>query len=66
MDLTYAPLLTWLLIAHLLADFPLQPLSWVEDKIRRRARSRFLLLHALLHGILAACAVASFGLLHGD
>ncbi|KYQ96476.1 hypothetical protein AWY96_24360 [Serratia plymuthica] len=65
MDLTYAPLLTWLLIVHLLADFPLQPLSWVEDKIRRRARSRFLLLHALLHGILAACAVASFGLLHG-
>lgn len=65
MDLTYAPLLTWLLIAHLLADFPLQPLSWVEDKTRRRARSPLLLLHALLHGVLAACAVAGFSLLHG-
>lgn len=65
MDLTYAPLLTWLLIAHLLADFPLQPLSWVEDKTRRRARSPLLLLHALLHAVLAACAVAGFSLQHG-
>ncbi len=65
MDLTYAPLLAWLLIVHLLADFPLQPLSWVEDKIQHRARSRFLLLHALLHGVLAAWVVAGFGLLHG-
>ncbi|BBG70061.1 DUF3307 domain-containing protein [Serratia marcescens] len=65
MDLTYAPLLAWLLFVHLLADFPLQPLSWVEDKIRHRARSRFLVLHALLHGVLAAWAVAGFGLLHG-
>ncbi|RTG52788.1 DUF3307 domain-containing protein [Serratia marcescens] len=65
MDLTYAPLLAWLLLVHLLADFPLQPLSWVEDKIQHRARSRFLLLHALLHGVLAAWVVAGFGLLHG-
>ncbi|AYO38773.1 DUF3307 domain-containing protein [Serratia sp. P2ACOL2] len=65
MDLSYAPLLTWLLVVHLLADFPLQPRSWVEDKARHRARSRFLLLHALLHGVLAACAVAGFALLHG-
>lgn len=65
MDLTYAPLLAWLLLAHLLADFPLQPLSWVEDKIQHRARSRFLVLHALLHGVLAAWVVAGFGLLHG-
>ena len=46
MDLSYAPLLTWLLVVHLLADFPLQPRSWVEDKARHRARSRFLLLTA--------------------
>ncbi|CAI0739282.1 DUF3307 domain-containing protein [Serratia entomophila] len=65
MDLTYAPLLTWLLLVHLLADFPLQPLSWVVDKAQHRARSRFLLLHTLLHGVLAAWAVAGFGLLHG-
>ncbi|HBK4767500.1 DUF3307 domain-containing protein [Serratia liquefaciens] len=65
MDLSYAPLLTWLLVVHLLADFPLQPRSWVEDKARHRARSRFLLLHALLHGVLAAWVVAGFALLHG-
>lgn len=65
MDLSYAPLLTWLLVVHLLADFPLQPRSWVEDKARHRARSRFLLLHALLHGVLAAWLVAGFALLHG-
>lgn len=65
MDLSYAPLLTWLLVVHLLADFPLQPRSWVEDKARHRARSRFLVLHALLHGVLAAWAVAGFALLHG-
>ena len=67
MDLTYAPLLARLLLVHLLADFPLQPLSWVEDKIQQRARSRFLVLHALLHGVLAAgwwpvsaCCTAGF------
>lgn len=65
MDLSYLPLLIWLLIAHLLADFPLQPRSWVEDKIRHRAGSRFLLLHALLHGVLAAWVVAVFALLYG-
>ncbi|MGO3568171.1 MAG: DUF3307 domain-containing protein [Serratia grimesii] len=65
MDLSYVPLLTWLLIAHVLADFPLQPHSWVEDKIVHRGRSRFLLLHALLHGVLAAWVVAGFALLHG-
>jgi len=65
MDLSYAPLLVWLLIAHLLADFPLQSPRWVEDKIRRRAGSRFLLVHVLLHGILAGFAVAGFALWHG-
>lgn len=65
MDLTYTPLLTWLLIVHLLADFPLQPLSWVVDKAQYRAHSRFLLLHALLHGVLVAWVVVAFGLLHG-
>lgn len=65
MDLTYAPLLIWLLVVHLVADFPLQPLSWVKDKTQNRSRSRFLLLHALLHGALAAFVISVFGLLHG-
>ncbi|MEX0631794.1 DUF3307 domain-containing protein [Serratia ureilytica] len=49
--------------------FPLQPLGWIEDKIQHRARSRFLVLHALLHGVLAAwwwpvsaCCTAGFSL----
>ncbi|AML57914.1 hypothetical protein AXX16_2213 [Serratia rubidaea] len=65
MDLTYAPLLIWLLVLHLLADFPLQPRAWVQDKARHRHRSRFLLLHALLHGVVAAWAAAGFAMLHG-
>ncbi len=65
MDLTYTPLLLWMLAIHLVADFPLQPLSWVKDKALRRGRSRFLLLHVLLHATLAAWVVAGFGLLHG-
>ncbi|VXC88678.1 conserved membrane hypothetical protein [Enterobacterales bacterium 8AC] len=63
-DLTYASLLIWMLVVHLVADFPLQPLSWVQDKAQNRRRSRFLLLHALLHGVLAAFAISLFGLIH--
>lgn len=63
-DLTYAPLLIWMLVVHLVADFPLQPLSWVQDKALNRCRSRLLLLHALLHGALAALAISLFGLAH--
>ncbi|MCL2899596.1 DUF3307 domain-containing protein [Brenneria tiliae] len=65
MDLTYAPLLTWMLIAHLVVDFSLQPLSWVKHKARYRAGSKFLLLHAILHAAAAALVVAGFGLLYG-
>lgn len=65
MDLTYASLLIWMLVVHLVADFPLQPLSWVKDKALNRRRSRLLLLHALLHGALATFAISLFGLIHG-
>ncbi|MFP4137428.1 MAG: DUF3307 domain-containing protein [Halomonas sp.] len=46
-------LLMALLLAHLVGDFLLQPSSWVEERYRRRHRSRRLLLHAGLHGLLA-------------
>ncbi|MFI8415806.1 DUF3307 domain-containing protein [Serratia sp. NPDC078593] len=65
MDDAYAPLLLWLLVGHLVADFPLQPFSWVQDKTQRRARSRLLLLHALIHGVVAAAVIAVFSGLHG-
>ncbi|KFK96549.1 MULTISPECIES: DUF3307 domain-containing protein [unclassified Serratia (in: enterobacteria)] len=64
MDLTYIPLLFWMLVVHFIADFPLQPLSWVKDKILNRSRSRFLLLHALVQGTLTALVIALFSVLH--
>ncbi|MCS3408093.1 DUF3307 domain-containing protein [Serratia sp. AKBS12] len=65
MEIPYAPLLLWLLVGHVIADFPLQPLSWVQDKSRHRARSRLLVLHALIHGVVAAWGVAAFGGIYG-
>jgi len=42
-----------LLLAHLLGDFVLQPNSWVKDKEEKKYKSYFLLLHIILHGLLA-------------
>ncbi|MEX0968370.1 MAG: DUF3307 domain-containing protein [Bacteroidia bacterium] len=41
-----------LLLAHLIADFLLQPRNWVLDKEQKKAGSGKLYLHVLLHGIL--------------
>jgi len=41
-----------LILAHLIGDFVLQPLSWVNDKNERKAKSPTLYLHALIHGLL--------------
>jgi len=46
-------LLMALMLAHLVGDFLLQPRRWVEERYRRHHRSPRLLLHALLHGLLA-------------
>lgn len=42
-----------LLMAHLLGDFILQSNKWVEDKSRKKHKSKFLYIHSLIHGILA-------------
>lgn len=42
-----------LLLAHLLTDFVLQPNSWIRHKRKYRAKSYFLVIHALLAGILS-------------
>ncbi|MEA1876646.1 MAG: DUF3307 domain-containing protein [Bacteroidota bacterium] len=42
-----------LILAHLIADFILQPKAWVEDKERNKSRSAFLYLHSLLHGVIS-------------
>lgn len=38
-----------LLLAHLIGDFLLQPKKWVKDKEKKKAASKYLYLHVLLH-----------------
>lgn len=45
-------LFTKLLLAHILGDFYLQPTKWVEDKETYTYKSKYLYIHALLHGVL--------------
>ena len=49
-----------LLLAHLLADFVLQPDSWVEEKQLKKHRSPKFYLHVLLHGLLSLVMVAEW------
>jgi len=53
-----------LLIAHFLADFYLQPDSWVDDKIKLGWKSRYLYLHGFIAGFLSFIASAIFVELH--
>jgi hypothetical protein len=50
-------LLLKLLLAHLLADFILQPESWVREKEIKKHRSFKLYLHVLIHGVLTMLLV---------
>ncbi len=47
-------ILIQLLLAHLLTDFVLQPNSWIKHKRKYKVRSYFLIVHALLAGVLSA------------
>lgn len=49
-------LLLKLLLAHLIADFLIQPLSWVKDKEQKGFASNKLILHSLVHAVLYAMA----------
>lgn len=49
-----------LLLSHLLADFVLQPIKWVNDRNEKKYKSFFLYLHGLLAGILAGLFSASW------
>ena len=51
-------LLLKLLMAHLVADFLIQPLSWVKDKERKAFVSKKLVWHSLVHAALYAMAFA--------
>lgn len=46
-----------LLIAHILADFPLQPSSWVEDKKRTKGCTWSMLYHVAVVFALSFCAL---------
>ncbi|RQP08510.1 MAG: DUF3307 domain-containing protein [Chryseobacterium sp.] len=50
-------ILTRLILAHLVGDFLLQPDKWVADKERKKLKSGYLYLHALLHAVLAFVAL---------
>lgn len=43
------PFLIFLLIAHIIGDFYLQPRHWVDDKRERGVRSLYLVHHAIIH-----------------
>lgn len=58
--LTQPSLLIGLLLAHLLADFYLQPYSWVESRNKKHARAPHVYAHALIHGLLASIAMYLF------
>lgn len=49
-----------LILAHLIGDFFLQPLSWVKAKEEKKLRSYQLYLHAALHGALILLLVWDF------
>ncbi len=46
-------LLLRLVLAHIIADFFLQPKGWVKSKEKKKVKSIPLALHALTHGVLA-------------
>lgn len=45
-------LLLKLLLAHVLGDFALQPQSWVNDKEKKKLRSKYLYIHVGVHALL--------------
>lgn len=50
-------LLTGLVIAHLLADFYWQPITWVNDRNTRHFRASKLYLHVLMHSTVSALVI---------
>ncbi len=49
-----------LILAHLFGDFIFQPDSWVEDKERKKAKSKYLYFHTLIHFVLAMLFLWNF------
>lgn len=45
-------ILVKLIIAHFIGDFLLQPTAWVKDKEAKKAQSKYLFIHILIHGLI--------------
>lgn len=52
------PVLVWMILAHVLADFYLQPRKWVVDREKNHVKSSALYKHTLVHALLTAGALA--------
>ncbi|MDC9508046.1 DUF3307 domain-containing protein [Pseudoalteromonas sp. Angola-4] len=51
-------LLVTLIIGHLVSDFFLQPMSWVNDRNTHHFKAKKLYLHVLVHGVVSAVILA--------
>ncbi|WP_105215427.1 DUF3307 domain-containing protein [Pseudoalteromonas sp. T1lg22] len=58
-------LLLGLLLAHVVSDFFLQPLSWVHQRNKRHFKSPKLVLHTLVHGALSGALLWAWECYYG-
>jgi len=54
----FSLLLVALIIGHLVSDFFLQPMSWVNDRNTHHFKAKKLYLHVLVHGMVSAVILA--------
>lgn len=54
----FSLLLAALIIGHLISDFFLQPMSWVNDRNTHHFKAKKLYLHVLVHGVVSAVILA--------
>ena len=54
----FSLLLAALIIGHLVSDFFLQPMSWVNDRNTHHFKAKKLYLHVLVHGMVSAVILA--------
>jgi hypothetical protein len=54
----FSLLLVTLIIGHLVSDFFLQPMSWVNDRNTHHFKAKKLYLHILVHGVVSAVILA--------
>lgn len=58
--MVFTQILLKLFVAHLVGDFVLQPNKWTKEKATKQIRSKYLYIHAILHGFLVYVIVAEW------